>query len=109
MIQKEPTILFVLGMAKVLLDLQIFKLLRERARCSASARHNLLCVGDHPFKTSACLREGEGCPHGRMVKRLQYIRIKNPLHKHFAGMLTVMAVRVVEFSNGVYKIRKIFA
>ena len=29
---------------------------------------------------------GEGCPHGPMVKRSQYIRIKNPLHKHFAGM-----------------------
>ena len=42
----------------------------------------------HPFKTSACLR-GEGCPQGPMVKRSQYIRIKNPLHKHFAGMLMV--------------------
>ena len=40
---------------------------------------------DHPFKTSACLR-GEGCPHVPMVKRSQYIRIKKPLHKHFAGM-----------------------
>ena len=29
---------------------------------------------------------GEGCPHGPMVERSQYIRIKNPLHKHFAGM-----------------------
>ena len=29
---------------------------------------------------------GEGCPHVPMVKRSQYIRIKNPLHKHFAGM-----------------------
>ena len=28
----------------------------------------------------------EGCPHLPMVKRSQYIRIKNPLHKHFAGM-----------------------
>ena len=42
-------------------------------------------VRDHPFKTSTCLR-GEGCPHGPMVERSQYIRIKNPLHKHFAGM-----------------------
>ena len=42
-------------------------------------------VGDHPFKTSACLR-GEECPHGPMVKRSQYIRIKNPLLKYFAGM-----------------------
>ena len=33
---------------------------------------------DHPFKTSACLREGG------VVIRSQYIRIKNPLHKHFA-------------------------
>ena len=40
---------------------------------------------DHPFKTSACLR-GEGYPHVPMVQRSQYIRIKNPLHKHFAGM-----------------------
>ena len=40
---------------------------------------------DHPFKTSACLR-GEGYPHVSMVKRLHYIRIKNPLHKYFAGM-----------------------
>ena len=29
---------------------------------------------------------GEGCPHMPMVKRSQYIRIENPLHKHFAGM-----------------------
>ena len=29
---------------------------------------------------------GEGCPHAPMVKRSQYIRIENPLHKHFAGM-----------------------
>ena len=29
---------------------------------------------------------GEGYPHVPMVKRSQYIRIKNPLHKHFAGM-----------------------
>ena len=29
---------------------------------------------------------GEGCPHVPMVQRSQYIRIKNPLHKHFAGM-----------------------
>ena len=36
-------------------------------------------------KTSACLR-GEGFPHLPMVQRSQYIRIKNPLHKHFARM-----------------------
>ena len=51
-------------------------------------RHQMRCnwqIKDHPFKTSACLR-GEGCPHVQMVKRSQYIRIKNPLHKHFAGM-----------------------
>ena len=29
---------------------------------------------------------GEGYPHVPMVKRSQYIRIKNPLHKHFCGM-----------------------
>ena len=40
---------------------------------------------DNSFKISACLR-GDGYPHVPMVKRSQYIRIKNPLHKHFAGM-----------------------
>ena len=29
---------------------------------------------------------GEGCSQVPMVQRSQYIRIKNPLHKHFAGM-----------------------
>ena len=29
---------------------------------------------------------GEGCPHVPTFKRSQYIRIKNPIHKHFAGM-----------------------
>ena len=29
---------------------------------------------------------GEGCPNVPMVKRSQYIRIENSLHKHFAGM-----------------------
>ena len=29
---------------------------------------------------------GEGFPHVPMVQRSQYIRIKNSLHKHFAGM-----------------------
>ena len=29
---------------------------------------------------------GEGSPNVPMVKRSQYIRIKNPLHKHLAGM-----------------------
>ena len=28
----------------------------------------------------------EGCPLVPMVQRSQYIRVKNPLHKHFAGM-----------------------
>ena len=42
-------------------------------------------VRDHPFKTSACLG-GEGCPHVPMVERSHYVRIKNPLHKHFTGM-----------------------
>ena len=46
---------------------------------------NLNYNRDHPFKTSACLG-GEGCPHVPMVKRSQYIGIKNSLHKHFAGM-----------------------
>ena len=29
---------------------------------------------------------GRGVPMCRKVKSSQYIRIKNPLHKHFAGM-----------------------
>ena len=29
---------------------------------------------------------GEGCPHVPMVQRSQYIRKKNPFHKHFARM-----------------------
>ena len=37
----------------------------------------LSSIRDHPFKTSACLRGGGVS---------QYIRIKNPLHKYFAGM-----------------------
>ena len=32
---------------------------------------------------------GEGCPRVPMVKRSQYIKIKNLIHKHFAGMLIV--------------------
>ena len=47
--------------------------------------YNIIRIRDHPFKTSVCLR-GEGCLHVPMVKRSQYIRTKNPLHKHFAGM-----------------------
>ena len=56
------------------------------------------------------------------VKRSQYIRTENPLHKQsdkgqdmsltetcFYSQLYGMAVRVVEFSNRVYKFRKIFA
>ena len=46
---------------------------------------SIILYGDHSFKTSACLRE-EGCPLVPMVLISQYIRIKNPLHKHFAGM-----------------------
>ena len=42
---------------------------------------------------------GEGCPHGPMVKRSQYIRIKNPLHKHFAGMPMVCSGRGVGVEN----------
>ena len=51
-----------------------------------------------PFKTSACLR-GEGYPHVPMVKRSQYIRIENPLHKHFAGMPMVGGVGVKNREN----------
>ena len=50
-----------------------------------SAATKLKKLRNHPFKTSAYLR-GEGCPQVPMVKRSQYIRIKYPLHKHFAGM-----------------------
>ena len=55
-------------------------------------------VRDHPFKTSVCLG-GEGCSHVPMVKRSQYIRIKNPLHKHFAGMPMVGGVGVKNREN----------
>ena len=43
---------------------------------------------DHSFKMSACVRGGgvSPCADGPKVQRSQYIRIKNPLHKHFAGM-----------------------
>ena len=51
----------------------------------ATAIRTYLCIWDHPFKTSACLK-GEGCPHVPMVKRSQYIRINNPLQKYFPGM-----------------------
>ena len=50
---------------------------------------------DHSFKTSACLG-GEWFPHVRMVQRSQYIRIKNPLHKHFAVMPMVGGYLVVK-------------
>ena len=36
---------------------------------------------------------GEGYPQVPMVKRSQYIRIENPLHKHFAGMPMVVGVK----------------
>ena len=44
-----------------------------------------LSLRDRPFETSACLR-GERCLHVPMFKRSLYIMIKNPLHKHFAGL-----------------------
>ena len=50
-----------------------------------SANVRAIFVWDHSVKTSTCLREA-WCPHVLMVKRSQYLRIKNPLHKHFAGM-----------------------
>ena len=53
---------------------------------------------DHPFKMSAYLR-GEGCPLGPMVKRSHYIRIKNPLHKHFAEMPMIGGVGVKNREN----------
>ena len=49
------------------------------------AAHIQLLNRDHPFKMSACLGGG-GVSHVPMVKRSQCIRIKNLLHKHFAGM-----------------------
>ena len=55
-----------------------------------------LGIRDHSFKTSACLR-GEGCPHVPIIQRSQYIRIKNPLHKRFAGIPMVgVGVKIVK-------------
>ena len=39
----------------------------------------------HPFKTSACIR-WEGVSTCADDRTSSYIRVKNPLHKHFAGM-----------------------
>ena len=55
------------------------------AICTYFKNSRDIWLRDHPFKMLACLR-GEGCPHVPMVQRSQYIRIKNPLHKHIAGM-----------------------
>ena len=55
-----------------------------------------LGIRDHSFKTSACLR-GEGCPHVPIIQRSQYIRIKNPLYKRFAGMPMVFACLGIDF------------
>ena len=44
--------------------------------------HNKSGLRDNQIKTSACFR-GEGCSYVPMVERSQYIRSKNPLHKHF--------------------------
>ena len=41
----------------------------------------------------------EGCPHVLIIKRSQYIRIKNPLYKHFAGMPMVGGVGVKNREN----------
>ena len=57
-----------------------------------------VAIRDHPFKMSARLR-GEGCPHVPMVKRSKYVRIKNPLHKRFAGMPMVGGVGVNNREN----------
>ena len=59
---------------------------------------------DHPFKTSACLR-GEGCTHVPMVQRSHYIRIKNPLDKHFAGM-PMVGGKNLEEKDGQTRVRR---
>ena len=44
-------------------------------------------LGTIHLRSQHVLGGGRGvCPHVPMVKRSQYIRIKNPLYKHFAGM-----------------------
>ena len=63
-----------------------------------SIRSDNFLARDHPCKTLACLR-GEGCPLVPMVKRSQYVRIKNPPHKHFAGMPMVGRVGVKNCKN----------
>ena len=61
------------------------KLIQEKGVCFCSFCKGIPILRDRLFKTSACLG-GKGCPHVPMVERSQYIRIKNALHKHFAGM-----------------------
>ena len=54
--------------------------------CQSTMRQNLhLTFGTIHLRRQHVLG-GEGCSHVPMVQRSQYIRIKNPLHKHFAGM-----------------------
>ena len=66
------------------LNNMVIPVVKNSVRCTKLEFFSF-CIRDHPFKTSACLR-GEGYPHVPMVQRLQYIRIKNLRHKHFAGM-----------------------
>ena len=60
--------------------------------------HNKSGLKGNQIKTAACFR-GEGCPHVPMVKTSRYIRIKNPLRKHFAGMPMVGGVGVKNREN----------
>ena len=46
---------------------------------------NLVNIGTIHLRRQHVLG-GKGYPHVPMVKRSHYIRIKNPFHKHFAGM-----------------------
>ena len=72
--------------------------------CASHRQQLLVMQKNHQQIISICNRSGwllfigtihlrrqhvlgwEGCPHVPMVKRSQYIKIKNPLHKHFSGM-----------------------
>ena len=48
------------------------------------------------------------CAHCTQKRKIGNIYVKLGII-YDVGIMTIMAIRAVEFSNGVYKIRKIFA
>ena len=64
---------------------QVMNLLETLTTYLKSVKQVVLVYGTIHLRRQHVLW-GEGCPHVPMVQRSQYIRIKNPLHKHFAGM-----------------------